>query len=170
MFSPEEKAKIQDHVLREISLGRALSKILIEDEGMCSSPTWYAWEQNDEELLSKVVRAREVGAQHLLEETLEIADTHEKGIVRTIKPDGTIEEREEDMLGHRKLRIETRHKYAQMIAPRRFGTKVDLTTNGKELPAPVNTTINMVDARIQSILMMAMQAKERDEEMKRLME
>jgi len=73
---------------------------------------------------------------------------------------GEIEEtRREDMLGHRKLQVETRIKYAQMIAPRKYGPKLDLTTDNK----PISSDIADVAARTASLLAMA---KERKDEAK----
>ena len=152
-YSQAERDRILDHVCDQLATGRALSRILREDEGLCNPSTLLDWQEKDDDVARKVTRARELGVATLLDETLKIADTHEKGIVRIIKPDGTVEEREEDMLGHRKLRIHARHEYARMIAPRKYGPKLDVTSGGEKLPAPATPVL--VDARIQSLVLIA---------------
>lgn len=151
-YTFEERENIIAHVLAEIATGRALSRILREDKGMPVSTTWWRWHSEDEELQHKVARAREAGVEALMMETIDIADTQEVGQRVTTKPDGTIETVEEDMIAHRKLRIESRFKYAQMIAPRKYGPKVDVTSGGEALPTPAPV---LVDARIQSLIALA---------------
>jgi hypothetical protein len=41
--------------------------------------------------------------------------------------------RKEDMLGHRKLVVETYIKAAQMLKPKTYGPKLDLTSGGEKL-------------------------------------
>lgn len=99
---------------------------------MPAARTFWGWCYADDDLLQKVAHAREAGVEAIIDSTLDIADTQEEGEIVTEGPDGTTTKRE-DMLGHRKLRIETRIKYAQMIAPRKYGPKLDLTSGGERL-------------------------------------
>lgn len=130
-----------------------MSRILAEDAGMASPSALIDWQEKSDEVARKVVRARELGIAAMLDDTLEIADKPQRGLVRIIKPDGTIEEREEDMLGHRKLRVHTRQEYARMIAPRKYGPKLDVTSGGEKLAPPA--ALVLVDARIQSLVLIA---------------
>lgn len=61
----------------------------------------------------------------LIEQCTEISDAIELG-VDTIKRGGNLEIREGDMLGHRKLRIDTRLAVAAKIAPRLYGNKLSV--------------------------------------------
>lgn len=155
-YQPEEIEKMLDHILQELSKGRALSRILREDDGMPSPPTVIKWQEQDPDIAAKVVRAREIGIETLLDETLEIADTPQLGVRIVTDKDGT-REHEEDMLGHRKLRIDTRQKYAQMIAPRKYGNKLDVTSGGEKLPEPASNNVNLIDVRMQSLIALAAQ-------------
>lgn len=151
-ISTVDRESIIEHVLAELSSGRAVSRILREDEGMPAARTFWNWHYSDQTLMQKVAHAREAGVEALMDQTVDIADTHEKGVVRTIKPDGTIEEREEDMLGHRKLRIDARHKYAQMIAPRKYGAKLDITSGGERVTADDTAIAVRAAALVQAAL------------------
>ena len=139
-YTDEQKAEIIAHVMAECASGRPVSKILDEDEGMPSRSCFWRWHFEDEELRDKLARAREHAADVYLDEAVKIADTPREGVVETEKHLNVggeaipfTEVRREDMLGHRKLQIETRIKAAQMIAPRKYGPKLDLTSGGDKL-------------------------------------
>lgn len=68
-------------------------------------------------------RAKEAGIDEFVEETLEISDTPLLGEETVQKADGGIEVRTSDMLGHRKLQIETRRWLAERMAPQKYGAK-----------------------------------------------
>ena len=136
-----EREPVLAHIYGEVAAGRALDRVLSEDEGMPGSSTFWRWHMADEQIRDNLARARENGVERLMGECVDIADTQEVGEIRTVKADGAIEVKTEDMLGHRKLRIETRMKYAQMIAPRKYGAKLDVTSGGE--------AINLADAIAQ---------------------
>lgn len=131
-YSDEQREAIISHVLAELSGGRSIARILREDDGMPAQSQFWRWHFESVELQEKVARARENGVECLMDEALDIADTPQIGEVIT-EDDDKRTVRTEDMLGHRKLRIEVRHKYAQMIAPRKYGPKLDLTSGGDKL-------------------------------------
>jgi hypothetical protein len=94
-------------------------------------------------LVQKVARAREVGVEARLERALEVAETPMIGTIETERPvfengkcTGTVTEiRREDMLGHRKLLVDTAIKAAQMLKPKSYSPKLDVTSNGETLGA-----------------------------------
>lgn len=139
-YSDEEKAAIIEHVLAECAGGRAVSRILAEDDGMPAASCFWRWHYTDETLQENLARAREHGASVHLDQAIAIADTPVEGTVeidKHVNVDGELEAvtevRREDMLGHRKLQVDTRIKVAQMIAPRKYGPKLDLTSGGDKI-------------------------------------
>lgn len=139
------------YILGEVAGGRSLVRVLREDKGVPGSSTFWRWHMEDENLRENLARARENGVEALMEEAREIADTQEIGEIVTV--DGDKETvRKEDMLGHRKLRIETRLKYAQMIAPRKYGPKLDLTSGNE----PIKMDDTAVAARAAALLKMGL--------------
>ena len=82
-------------------------------------------------LSASLARAREIGYDALAEQCLMIADTPQMGR-KTVYSSGAEEDEdsmtvtEEDMLGHRKLQIETRLKLLAKWDPKRFGDRVQL--------------------------------------------
>ena len=117
------------HIFSEVASGRALTRVLDEDENMPGRATFWRWHMEDESIRDNLARARENGVEVHMEEALAIADQTMEGETVTVGPEGPITKRE-DMLGHRKLQIETRLKRAAMIKPRKYGPKVDLAHSG----------------------------------------
>jgi hypothetical protein len=150
-YTDEAKAEILKHICSQLATGRPVSRILREDDGMPSSPTFYGWLFDDDELASKVERAREFGATALIDEVTAIADdaTDDAEIVY----DGKGEDRSPraringKAIRRAALQVDARMKLAAMIAPRRYGAKLDLTSGGEKLPAN-QVTQTKVDALI----------------------
>ena len=74
-------------------------------------------------------RAFAAGYDALADQCLEIANTPCKGVERTIRADGTIETKELDMLGHRRLQIDTRLRLLGKWAPKKYGDRQILDHN-----------------------------------------
>ena len=89
-----------------------------------------------------------------------IADTLEEGVETVTKADGTVEERRGDMLGHRKLRIETRLKLLAKWSPKKYGEKMAVG-GADDLPA-IKTDTDPADVarRVAFILTAAMRKKQ----------
>lgn len=154
-YTPEAKAEIIEHVVSEMSAGRALSRVLAEDEGMPSASTFWRWHLEDEDLQDKVARAREAGVEAIMQEVVEIADNANGDVYIEQTERGPRARIDGEAISRSKLRVETRFKYAQMVAPRKYGVKVDVTSGNEPLPAP--QTPVLVDARMQSLIAIALQ-------------
>lgn len=95
-------------------------------------PAWrtvYDWIEADKDFAARIARARDLGADAIAEEVLSIADTPVEGITLTTDEKGTKEVRG-DMLGHRKLQVETRLKLLAKWNPKKYGEKIEQTHQG----------------------------------------
>lgn len=117
-----------------VASGQSLDKVLRKNDELPSASTFWRWHMEDENIRDNLARARLNGVEALMDESVAIADTPLVGIETEEDADGVITKTKRgDMLGHRKLQIETRFKYAQMIAPRKYGARVDLTSGGEKI-------------------------------------
>lgn len=128
-----------------IALGRTLSDY-------CRSPgapgwtTVHDWLERHPDFRKRYDRARVLFGHAVMEETLRIADTPMLGEIETIEEveievgSGADAEKlpakkrkvtKEDMLGHRKLQIETRMKLLARCFPSEFGPHMKLDHKGK---------------------------------------
>jgi hypothetical protein len=117
-------------IFRRISLGESLLQIC-RDEGMPTRQAVYDWVHGDETLALQFARAREEGCDAMAEEALHISNTPHIGKKKVYSSGAEDDEdsmtvTEEDMLGHRKLQIETRLKLLACWNPKKYGTKVQM--------------------------------------------
>jgi hypothetical protein len=115
-------------------------------------PAWqkiYEWMARDEELSGAIAQAREQGFEALAEEALMIADTPVFGQKQVMTDQGTATT-VEDMLGHRKLQIETRLKLLAKWNPKKYGDKVQVGGDA-ENPLKVQTDLTIFDTVLKGI-------------------
>ena len=84
------------------------------------------WEEKQPKHAENAARARELGCRAMAEQILTISDKPHLGVIRTIKPDGTIEERHEDMTQHRRLQVDSRKWLLSKWASKLYGERLDL--------------------------------------------
>lgn len=125
--------ELADAICARLSTGEPLAQIC-RDAGMPNVRTISLWKTAHEGFDSDFARARDEGYDALAAQCLAIADTPLEGVETTTKDDGRIEEKRGDMLGHRKLQIETRLKLLAKWDPRRYGDKLALGQADDLLP------------------------------------
>lgn len=148
-YTEEQKQKIILYVLAELCMGTPLSKTLGPDreDWLCSERCFWNWyhesDANEPDgLVQKVTRARHVGVEARIERALQVAETPMIGEVVTVekanaddKNETVVRVRREDMLGHRRLLIDTAIKAAQMLKPKTYSPKLDITSDGEAINA-----------------------------------
>lgn len=123
-------------ICEQLSEGIPLRQICRENDGFPAWRTVYDWMGRDEELSASISRARDIGYDAIAEECLAIADNIELGHKQVMTDEGSATT-VEDMLGHRKLRIETRLKLLAKFHPTKYGDKLGL--HGVEGAAAIKT-------------------------------
>ena len=105
--------EIAESICEQLSEGIPLREICRQD-GMPAWRTIYDWMKRDEDLSTAIAHARDLGYDNIAEECLHIADNQMFGEEVTESEDEKgvkhISVKRIDMLGHRKLQIETRLK------------------------------------------------------------
>ena len=131
-YSPE----IAQVICEQLSEGIPLRQICRENAGFPAWRTVYDWMGRDAELAASIARARDIGYDALAEQCLEIADTPQFGQKQVMSDEGATTT-VEDMLGHRKLQIETRLKLLAKFHPSKYGDKIGV--HGVAGQPPVST-------------------------------
>jgi hypothetical protein len=156
-YTEEEKAEIIAHVLVNVACGRPVDRIFREDDMtengimLCDQSCFWKWvfADPDDEIGGKLARAREYGIEALLDKAIDMAETPMTGESHTIErikpadmdindlidngPQDRVKTVVGDMTAHRKLYIETMFKAAQMLKPKKYGAKLDLTNSDGKL-------------------------------------
>lgn len=130
--------ELADTVCAGLSLGQSLKTVLKED-GMPDHATVFRWFRTHPEFLEQYDRAKQESADAMQEDLLDIADDgtndwmedqYMKGKSPGWKVNGEAVQRS-------KLRVDTRKWLMAKMKPKKYGDSLDLTTKGKELPAPI---------------------------------
>jgi hypothetical protein len=149
-YTPE----LADEICQRLSDGEPLRQIC-RDEHM---PAWqkiYEWMYKDPKLAGAIAHARDVGYDAIAEDCLKIADTLHIGTRRVYSSGADDDEdsltvTEEDMLGHRKLQIETRLKLLAKFNPKKYGDKVVVGGAPGE-PVEHKVTVNVFDTIVSNL-------------------
>jgi hypothetical protein len=121
--------ELADRICSELAEGKSLRAVCAQ-VGMPVPATVLNWAEAHPEFGEQYARARERGYQLLADEIVDIADTPVLGVETKIKPDGTRETTEGDMLGHRRLQVDTRKWMLSKMLPKIYGDKLDLAHSG----------------------------------------
>ena len=138
-----------EKICERISCGETLREICRE-QGMPHWTTVYDWITADKELSLRFVRARETGFDAIAQDALRIADTPLIGEETEETDDGKIKTKRGDMLGHRKLQIETRLKLLAKWDPKRYGDKVDVNHGGQP-DNPFTAFLSGLDGKVLGV-------------------
>lgn len=143
MAKPTKRSDaVVDRILDGLCAGTPLTQICRPDD-MPAPRTVREWAETDEQLSAAIARAREVGFDAIAEEALRIADTPVDGKRIKRSEDGT-EEVVEDMLGHRRLQVETRLKLLAKWDPKRYG---ELIKHGNADGSNIDLAASLSEAR-----------------------
>lgn len=126
-----------DEIIYRLSQGEPLAQIC-RDENMPSDGTVRNWMLVDTNFADAIAHARIIGFDIIAAQCLHIADNPVEGEETTTKPNGDVETKRGDMLGHRKLQIDTRLKLLAKWDPKRFGDKITQELTGAD-GGPVQT-------------------------------
>lgn len=130
-YTPE----LIEAICARMSKGEPLAAIC-RDEGMPHRSTVGDWAEARPEVSRLIARAREDGEEWIAAECLQIADSPVEGLVEKLEPHKetgelvVVERRKEDMLGHRKLQIETRLKLLAKWNPKKWGDRIAQELSG----------------------------------------
>lgn len=124
-----ERDAVLERIYAEVASGRSLNSVLRNDEGLPAPTTFWRWHMESEDIRDNLARARMNGVEKHMDECVDIADDSANDYVDGA--DGPTYNPES--VQRAKLRIETRLKLAQMMAPRKYGPKMDVTSNGETL-------------------------------------
>lgn len=151
MAETKRTPEVVDEILARMSEGEPLRQILRSDKERFPSHTiWGKWCRNDPDLLKRHQEARDAGFDAIAEDCLRIADTTTEGVEVTKDEKGGVTEKRGDMLGHRKLQIETRLKLLAKWDPRRYGDKLAIG-GADDLPPLKTLTDEQLEARIATL-------------------
>jgi len=134
LFTPE----LAEQICTEIATTSKGLKTICSQEGMPAVRTVLYWlsegdkKDGDEKFklfLHNYTRARESQADVLADEILEIADETSKDTISTEKG----EYPDKEWINRSRLRVDARKWIASKLKPKKYGDKIDVTTDGEKI-------------------------------------
>jgi hypothetical protein len=132
--------ELADRICLLISEGKSLRAICERDD-MPSRRAVFTWLMRHDDFASRYARARELQADLLFDEILEIADDTSKDFVETTIGEGiTVRRADHEHINRSRLRVDTRKWMAAKLAPKKYGERVTQEISGLD-GAPLAPTI-----------------------------
>jgi hypothetical protein len=148
------KQDIKDRIVAWLSDGKTLRDFCRQEQAP-SYPTVYRWLDEDKQFAIDYARARDVGFEILAEQTLHIADTLHMGETRTQSSGATGNAdtttiKTEDLLGHRKLQIDTRMRLLKAWHPKKYGDRT-IMAGDDEAPMVVEASFDIFGELLKNL-------------------
>lgn len=118
--------ELADKICECLADGQSMRTVCAQED-MPAMSSVFKWLRENEEFSHQYAKAKEESSDAMAEDLLNIADTPVMGEIKTIKPDGTVEIKQDEMLGHRRLQVDTRKWLMSKMKPKKYGEKLDLT-------------------------------------------
>lgn len=119
--------ELADTICNQLSEGISL-RTVCSGEGMPNKQTVFRWFRENKEFCDQYARAKEESADALAEEVLELSDESSRVVLGIDRSDNA---RVQAM----KLRVDTRKWIMSKMKPKKYGDKMDLTSDGKAIKA-----------------------------------
>lgn len=132
--------EIADAICLEIATtSKGLKKICSENEAFPSYVTVFKWlmEEDKKDFLNSYTCAREAQADILADEIIQIADDGTNDT--QINGDG-VEITNHDVIARSRLRVDARKFLAAKLKPKKYGDKLDVTSDNKPISGGISIT------------------------------
>jgi hypothetical protein len=124
--------ELADKICYLISVSNRGIHHIIKENDLPSWFTIWRWMQEKPDFYAKYARAREAQADFLAEEMLKISD-EERLTTKTIDSDKGTTVEVSDNVNRSRLMLDARKWQASKLAPKKYGDKLDVTSNGETM-------------------------------------
>jgi hypothetical protein len=126
--------KLGSNICKRIAEGESL-RTIVKDEDMPSASSICRWllDEDKKEFWEQYEKARNVQAELMFDELLEIADDGTNDWVEKQYADKVVEVIDSEHIQRSRLRVDTRKWYLSKVLPKKFGDKIDLTSLGEQV-------------------------------------
>jgi hypothetical protein len=121
--------ELSDKICQELAMGKSIRTVCASDE-MPSVATIFNWMRAHPEFLEQYARAKQEAADAMAEDILTIAEV----TVDMVQQNPTVAG---PMVQAQRLHIDTKKWLMSKLQPKKYGDKLDVTSDGKQLPAPI---------------------------------
>lgn len=130
-----KSAALCERILTSIAEGKSLRESC--DKENLTPGNWINWINSDKQLLEQYTHAREVRAELLFDEMLDIADEVSSD---TIIDDNGNEKANSEWIARSRLRVDTRKWALSKMLPKKYGDKIEVDNKGE-----VGLTVSIIN-------------------------
>ena len=136
IFSDELAA----YICEQIANGRSLREVLRDDEGMPGLSTVFQWLSKNQTFADQYAYAREVQAETLVDEIIQISDDGSNDYMQRIDGEGgNLGWKENgEAISRSKLRVDARKWVASKLLPKKYGDRLAVDNSGVIGVAAIN--------------------------------
>ena len=128
--------ELGDLICEQLAQGNSL-RTVCKAEGMPDISTVFRWMRIYLGFCEQYTRAKQEASDALAEEIQDISDDGTNDWMLIHKGKDYVPVLNREHVERSKLRIETRKWIMAKMKPKKYGDKLDMTTNGKDLPTPI---------------------------------
>ena len=129
--------ELSDRICEMLARGKSMRTVAKEDWSP-SIATMFMWLRTNDKFSEQYEKAKEESADALVEEMLDIADDGSNDYMESIGKDGkTYTKINAEHVQRSRLRVDARKWISSKLKPKRYGDKLDVTSDGKALPTPI---------------------------------
>lgn len=143
--------KIADLICERIMNGESLRHICA-DEMLPARSTIHKWLAEDKGFSDQYVRARDLQAEHMFDEMLDIADDGTNDWMIRKQGEDEIEVANHEHIQRSKLRIDTRKWQLSKMLPKRYGDKTALVGGDPEIDDPIQVDDRVLARKLAFII------------------
>jgi hypothetical protein len=138
---------LADAVCFKIAHGYSL-RTVCKDKDLPGMTTIFKWLREREDFAKQYARATEERTEAMAEDILDIADDGSNDLMTIQKGDKTYEIENKEVTNRSRLRVDTRKWLMSKMKPKKYGDKLDLTSDGKVLPTPIYGGVSKKDGDV----------------------
>jgi hypothetical protein len=127
--------KLGYNICKRIAEGESV-RAIVRDKEMPSASSIFRWllDEDKKEFWEQYEKARNIQAELMFEELLEIADDGTNDWMLRERGDGSnFTVVDQEVIGRSRLRVDTRKWYLSKVLPKKFGDKIDVTSLGEQV-------------------------------------
>lgn len=132
-YTQDEIEIMFDKVIDLIKFEKMPLNKALKERSTPSSETFYKWIEDDELKSKRYARACEARADLIFEEILDIADDGRNDFIEKQTANGSYIALDSEHVQRSKLRLEARKWMLAKMNPKKYGDKLDLTTDGEKM-------------------------------------
>lgn len=127
--------KLGLEICGRIALGESVLSIC-KDKHMPGHDAVYLWllDEDKREFSDNYARARSAQAEKMFEEIVSIADDGSNDFMTVVRGKKSYNIEDKEVTNRSRLRVDTRKWYLSKVLPKKFGDKLDLTSDNKPIP------------------------------------